>query len=422
MTEIEKVDFFTDASVNSNPYPYFDALRERCPVHPVARPHVVAVTGYAEASAIYRDTRTFSSCNAIAGPFPQLEVEPGDDDITELIEQHRGSFPLSSDIVTMDGTVHEVERGLLRQILTPRRLKENEAELASIADQCIDTFIDAGACEVIADYAKPFSTLVIADLLGMPDDDCEEIRAVLLDRADVGVLGTEDGLHANPLESMFHKFRTYIENRRQNPRNDVLTHLATATYPDGSLPDADAMVRLAAFLFGAGQDTTARLIGAALRQLGENKQLQDQLRAERNLIPNFIEEMLRLESPVMSDFRLTRHSTCIAGVDIPAGTTVMLHPGAANRDPRRFEDPHEFRLGRSNAREHMAFGRGPHSCPGSPLARTEGRVTIERFLDRTADIAVRDDHHGPTDERRYTYDPTYILRGLSDLHITFTIH
>jgi cytochrome P450 len=421
MTEIEQADFFTDANVTSNPYPYFDALRARCPVHPVAHPNVMAVTGYDEATAVYRDTSAFSSCNAIAGPFPPLPVDPGDDDITEKIEQHRGSLPLSTDIITMDGAAHETERMLLRQIMTPRRLKENEAELAAIADRCIDTFIETGACEVITEYAKPFSTLVIADLLGMPDHDCEEMRAVLLGCADVGVVGAREGLHANPFETMFHKFRTYVEDRRRHPRQDVLTHLATTTYPDGTPPDVDAIVRHAAFLFGAGQDTSARLIGAALRQLAEHKPLQDQLRSDRDRIPNFIEEVLRLESPVMSDFRLTRLSTCIAGVDIPAGTTLMMHPGAANRDPRRFDDPHEFRLDRKNAREHMAFGRGPHSCPGSPLARAEGRVTVERFLDRTTNIAVCEADHGPPDDRRYNYDPTYILRGLADLHVTFTV-
>jgi len=98
----------------------------------------------------------------------------------------------------------------------------------------------------------------------------------------------------------------------------------------------------------------------------------------------------------------------------------MVLPGAANRDPRRFDDPHEFRLDRKNVREHMAFARGVHSCPGGPLARVEGRVSIERILDRMSDIAISEIQHGPADERRYTFEPTFILRGLSELHLTFT--
>ena len=127
-----------------------------------------------------------------------------------------------------------------------------------------------------------------------------------------------------------------------------------------------------------------------------------------------------MDSPVKSDCRLARKAATIGGVDIAPGTVVMLLPGAANRDPRRFENPHEFDLRRKNVREHMAFARGVHSCPGGPLARVEGRVSIERILDRMSHIAIDEAQHGPAAERRYNYEPTYILRGLSQLHLTFT--
>ena len=121
-----------------------------------------------------------------------------------------------------------------------------------------------------------------------------------------------------------------------------------------------------------------------------------------------------------ADFRLARRSTTIGGVDIAAGTPVMLLNGAANRDPRRFECPDEFRIDRPNAQDHMAFGRGVHSCPGGPLARAEGRVSLERILDRTRDIRLAEEHHGPPAARRFTYEPTWVLRGLSELHLEFT--
>jgi cytochrome P450 len=144
------------------------------------------------------------------------------------------------------------------------------------------------------------------------------------------------------------------------------------------------------------------------------------LRNDRSLIPGFIEESLRMESPVKSDSRLARRPATVGGVDIPAGTVVMVLPGAANRDPRRFDNPHEFQIDRKNVREHMAFARGVHSCPGAPLARVEGRVSLERILDRMSEIAISETKHGPARERRYNYEPTYILRGLSELHLTFT--
>jgi cytochrome P450 len=95
----------------------------------------------------------------------------------------------------------------------------------------------------------------------------------------------------------------------------------------------------------------------------------------------------------------------------------MVVNGATNRDPRKFECPAEFQLERANARQHLAFGHGPHSCPGAPLARAEGRITVERFLDRLHDIRIADAHHGPPGDRQYEYVPTYILRGLTRLHL-----
>ena len=223
-----------------------------------------------------------------------------------------------------------------------------------------------------------------------------------LDHESVGI---------NPLEWLDDKFCNYIEDRRRDPRNDVLTSLATAKYPDGSTPEVIEVVRSATFLFAAGQETTAKLLSAALQVIGDRPDIQQQLRDDRSLIPAFIEESLRMDSPVKSDSRLARRATSIGGVDIPAGTVVMVLPGAANRDPRRFENPHEFDLHRKNVREHMAFARGVHSCPGGPLARVEGRVSIERILDRMPHIEIDEAHHGPAAERRYTYEPTYILRG-----------
>ena len=196
--------------------------------------------------------------------------------------------------------------------------------------------------------------------------------------------------------------------------------MALATYPDGSTPDVMSVVRTATFLFAAGQETTARLLATALKYLSEYPELQDELRAHRERIPDFIEEALRIESPVKADFRLARRATTIGGVDIAPGTPVMLLNGAANRDPRRFECPAEFRVDRPNTKEHIAFGRGIHSCPGAPLARAEGRISVERILDRMRDIRLSEEHHGPVGDRRFEYEPTWVLRGLRELHIEFT--
>lgn len=158
-------------------------------------------------------------------------------------------------------------------------------------------------------------------------------------------------------------------------------------------------------------------MSSAVKLIAEDPDLQGQLRAHRELIPNFIEETLRMESPVKGDFRLSRVPTTVGGVDLPAGTTVMLVNAGANRDPRHFEDPQTFKIDRANARTNLAFGRGIHTCPGSPLARAEARISLERLLDRTSDIRISESDHGPAGARSYRYVPTFILRGLVELHI-----
>ncbi|WP_416979648.1 cytochrome P450 [Streptomyces sp. T028] len=421
MNDPDAIDFFTDGSVIEDPYPYFDSLRAKCPVHREPHHGVVAVSGYDEAVEVYRDTTTYSSCNAVTGPFPGLPFQPEGDDIGAQIEEHRGLFPSNEHLVTFDPPKHTEHRVLLRQLMTPRRLKENEAFMWRLADLQIDSFLERGRCEFIGHYAQPFALLVIADLLGVPEEDHGLFRSLLQTESRTpGLLGDEGRAPIDPLQFLRERFTAYVEDRRREPRDDVLTKLATAKFPDGSTPDVIDVVRIASFLFAAGQETTARLLATALRVIAEEPGLQQQLRDERHRIPVFVEEAQRVESPVKSDFRLARTSTELAGVDIPAGTTVMVMPGAVNRDPRRFEDPAVFRMDRANVRDHMAFGRGVHTCPGAPLARVEARISIERLLDRMDDIRISEAAHGPADARRYAYEPTFILRGLNALHLEYT--
>jgi len=421
-TDYDSVDYFTDPSLVPDPHPYFDHLRVKDPTCCPITNGVLAVTGWEAANAVYKDTESYSSCVAVAGPFTPIPFVPEGEDICAQLEEHRAEIPMYEHMVTMDAPYHTDARSLLSRLLTPKRLKENEDFMWRLADRHIDEFIDDGKCEFLKAYARPFSLLVVADLLGVPEEDHEEFREAFgAQRPGTNIGGLDhEPIAANPLEWADEKFVHYIEDRRRNPRDDVLTGLATALYPDGSTPEVTDVVRTATFLFGAGQETTAKLLSAALRVLGDRPDIQQQLRDDRSLIPIFIEECLRMDSPVKSVFRLARKSTTLGDSPVPAGTTVMVSPGAANRDPRRFDDPHEFHLDRKNVREHIAFSRGIHSCPGAPLARVEGRVSIERILDRMAGITIDEDKHGPADDRRYTYEPTFILRGLTDLNIKYT--
>jgi cytochrome P450 len=412
VTDLEATNFFRDRSVQDDPYEYFDALRSRSPVWQEPHYGVFLVTGYEEARAVYNDTATFSSCNTVSGPFKKFSVPLEGEDVSEIIEQHRDELPFSDQLPSFDPPRHTAHRALLMRLLTPGRLRANEEFMWRLADRQMDEFFEKGTCELIGAYAAPFTLLVIADLEGVPESD----HGLFRDR----LANLPGDMGHKPLEFLYDQFTAYIEDRRHNPRGDIMTAMATATFPDGSIPDVHDVALLAANLFAGGQETTVRLLSFALRLIAERPDLQERLRADRERIPNFIEETLRFESPLRAQFRMARVRTSVAGVDIPAGGTMLLLPGAANRDPRMFADPATFDIDRANARNHLAFGHGAHHCAGAHLARAEGGVTINRLLDRTSAIAISEDEHGPAGARRYEYLPTYFLRGLVRLTINFT--
>ncbi len=424
--EFEAHDFFRSDRFIADPYAYFDYLREQSPV--LREPHqgVVMVTGYAEALEVYNDPERFSSCMSTTGPFagcPMPLDDHRDEDISELIEKFRDQTPFYDQLPTMDPPTHTAHRALLMSLITPKRLKENEEFMWKLADSQIDTFLARGECEFMNDFAQPFAVLVVADLLGVPAEDRIEFRKHLIrvERESGGAVvgGTDGEVTHGPLEWLYGKFSAYVEDRRADPREDVLTGLAKALFPGGGVPEPIDVARIAANVFAAGQETTVRLLSYAFQIVGDRPDIQKRLREDRSLIPNFVEECLRIEGPVKGDFRLTKKPTSVGGVDMPAGTFLYIANSAANRDARKFENPNEFQLDRKNARLHVAFGAGRHACPGAPLARAETVVALNRMFDRTSNIRISEAVHGPSDARRYTYLPTFILRGHTHINLEF---
>lgn len=422
----EEHDFFRSDRFVSDPYPYFDYLRDQSPV--VREPHqgVFMVTGYDAALEVYNDPARFSSCMSTTGPFAGCPIPlkgRENDDISALIEEYRDQTPFSDQITTMDPPEHTAHRSLLTSLITPKRLRENEDFMWQLADEQIDTFISHGECEFMDAFAQPFAVLVVSDLLGVPPEDRVEFRKHLIrveqESGGAVVGGTDGEVTHGPLVFLYDKFSAYIEDRRRNPREDVLTGLARATFPGGAVPEPIEVARIAANLFSAGQETTVRLLSYAFQVIGERPDLQQRLREDRSLIPNFVEECLRIEGPVKGDFRLARKPTSLGGVDIPAGSFLYVSNSAANRDSSKFENPAEFDMGRKNARLHVAFGAGRHACPGAPLARAEAVVSLNRMFDRTSDIRISEKVHGPRGARRYSYLPTFILRGLTHIALEF---
>jgi cytochrome P450 len=417
MGGFESLDWFTDPDVHQDPFPYYAYLRARGPVIPLPEYNVLAVTDYEEIIRTYWDNERYSSVIASGGPLPRLPFEPQGGDISGQIEANRLRMPRASLLVAMDPPVHGRHRALLMGIMTPARFKANEAFIRRLVDRQVEPMLDQGRFEVVADFAHPLSVLVVSDLLGVPES--EHPRMLTMMPAQSGYLGKPLKMH-DPHAELAAAFTEFIVDRRRTPRKDALSQLANARFPDGVLPEVSDVVYLASVMFSAGQDATTRLMATSLRILCEDKALQQQLRDAPERLPSFIEETLRLDPPSKVSFRMAKVPTRIAGHPLKPGTIAMLMTAAASRDPARYERPDEIILDRPNVHEHLAFGRGPHSCPGASLTRAEVRMALRRLLERTCDISLCEDEHGPPGARRYDYVPRYTTRGLKALHVEVT--
>jgi cytochrome P450 len=414
-------DFFTDPEVIQDPRSYFDRLRSRSPVTWEPYHGSLMVTGFDEAMEVLNNTDgVFSAAVTVLGPIPPLPFKPEGRDIRGQLEAVRDELPWSAHLNAFDGKKHADYRGLLGALLTYKRLQANENYLKGLVDRLIDGVIAQGRCDAANDFAHAVATYAISDLLGVPEGD----RAALVELLGVPPSQIEgEAVHRvgrDPLIFLKERFDGYLHERQARPGTDLMSELVQSRLKDGSEPDFDVLSDLARFAFGAGQDTTSRLVAQAIRILGEDRPLQQRLRAEPDRIPDFLEEVLRYDPPVKVVYRLAVVDTRIAGVDVPAGTVVTICLSAGNNDPRHFENPARFDIERANSRDHMAFSRGPHFCLGAPLGRLEARVAIERLLARLADIRISEERHGPPEARRFRYEPTYSFRSLSDLHIEFT--
>src|ERR1700751_4837927 len=232
--DLTAVDFFRDGRLTDDPYPFYEALRDKCPVSREDHYGVTMVTGWQEAVDVYNDEETFSSCISVTGPFPGFPVPLEGDDVTDLIVKHRDELPFSDQLPTLDPPTHTNHRSLLMRLITPKRLKENEDAMWVLADQMLDGFLAPGEGEFIKAFSGPFTLLVIADLLGVPMEDRDKFVKGIREHSGGGIGGTgKESLAHSPLKFLSGLRSDYGTDRRPEPRDDVLTGLATATSPDG---------------------------------------------------------------------------------------------------------------------------------------------------------------------------------------------
>lgn len=420
---LEDRDFFTDHEILVDPYAYFEAVRAHGPIYRPTGKDYLIVTGFAEALEIFRNSTDFSASIALQGAAHRLPFTPEGSDISDQLEAHRHRIIGHDLLVNMDDTPHFNIRSLVNKLFVPKRLKANEEYMAELSDEMVRGAVANGGCELIGEIATPFVTAVVADLLGVPADDRRYFMDLIAAAPPPGSLNSADNEYredVHPIVKMGVYFHQYIQDRIDQPREDILSELAHSTYPDGSKPTLAELVNLSTFMFGAGQDTSAKLIGNAMRYIVDEPGLQAKLRADPSLIPLMLEEVLRLEGSSKITARLVRKDVTVAGMAIPAGTKIAIALAAISRDPRRWDDPNAFVLDRPKIKEHLSFGRGAHTCAGAPLARAEVRILLEKLFEQTSDIALDEATHGPPGARKLDFEPSFIVRGLSELQVRLT--
>jgi cytochrome P450 len=363
-----------------NPYPTYHALREHEPVKRM-RNGGYFLTRYDDLVGVYKNPGQFSSDK-------KREFAPKYG--ASLLYEHH-----TTSLVFNDPPAHTRVRRLIMGALSPRAIAEMEPDLTLLVDRLLDALaakknIDRNI-DLIEDFAAAIPIQVIGNLLDVPMAERDPLRdwSLAILGALEPVIGPEAFARGNDAVRDFLAYLEILVERRRrkpgNPERDVLTRLIGGE--DGERLTAKELLHNCVFLLNAGHETTTNLIGNALVALSENPAEKKRLIDHPELIKTAVEEMLRFESSNQLGNRITTEAIEIGGIALPANTSVTLCIGAANRDPRQFENPDTLDIGRTPNR-HLAFGTGAHQCAGMALARPEGAIAIARFLARFPDYAL----------------------------------
>jgi cytochrome P450 len=310
-------------------------------------------------------------------------------------------------LINTDPPRHRQLRNLVTLAFTPRAVEELRARIQEIVRDLLDGVAGAGGMDLIEEFAVPLPVTVIAELLGIPVTDRERFKLW----SDAIVTGGGERMgHSQAMIEMGSYFSDLLEERRRHPRADLVGDLLAARIDGESLSQQD-LLSFCVLLLIAGNETTTNLIGNAIICLDTHPQSLEQLRAEPDLLPTAIEEVLRFRSPVQSMFRVTKAEVELNGQRIPPGSQVVAWIGSANRDPLQFPDPDRFDIRRTPNR-HLAFGHGIHFCLGAPLARLEGLIALDALLRRLPGLAVDRSHRLHRLESEVVY-------GVRRLPVTF---
>jgi cytochrome P450 len=420
VTDDHRALFDLDPDAIRCPYPAFARLRREEPVRYIEETGVYLITRYKDVLQVVRDPETFSS-KMPTGPHAVTELArivgelaAESDELRTMLEQTRmgGRVPV---LLGADPPAHTRQRNLVNRAFSPARVKQIEGSIKEITNRLIDGFIDDGRVELVKQFAVPLPLTVIAHALGVPDNDLDTFKRW---SDDFVVLV---GNHKPPKERIAdwvrsrYEFSEYfsakIADRRANPQDDLISDVVTARIDGEELTEEEMLGMFSQFLV-AGNETTTKHLAATMWLLCEHPQVMKQVREDPSLIPNLVEESLRLETPVQGLYRTATRDTEVGGVPIPAGAHVMVMYASGNRDDDQYPEPDAFDVCRANAKTHLAFSQGPHYCLGAALARSESRIALESLLERLDDIAL-------APENSFEMEPSYVLHGFKELHLTF---
>jgi cytochrome P450 len=381
-----------------DPYPVFARLREKAPIYYNEEYDFFAVSRYDECQMILGDRDTYIS---------------GHGDVYEHI---RDRVPMPKGMfIAEDPPLHGIHRSVLARIFTPKRMAALEPQIREFCARALDPKVEGGEFDFILDLGGVMPSLVIGMLLGIPMDQLDEFKDRLEQKAQALVLGKPSPTDAAALSGA--QFADYISWREKNPSDDAMTDLLKVEFVDETgttrkLTKAEIMV-FANLLFGAGNDTTNRLIGWTGKLLAEHPDQRRQIVQDRALIPQAIEELLRFQSPGPSVARYVAKDTEVLGVKVPEGSIILALVASGNRDESKFVDAGTFNIHRERV-PHLSFGFGFHNCLGNALARVEGRAALDEVLNRFPEWDVDMDHaimRPSTTVRGWDKLPAYTARA-----------
>lgn len=391
-----------------DPFPWMAEARRSSPVFYMEKYDVWCVTRYADVEQVLRDTENISSANAV-------RIRPLTSALQEIFP---GGHPLQYSLLRKDPPEHNRLRKIANRAFTPTAVAAYEPRIRAFANELVDAFIDDGHCDLVKQFSSRLPVMVISDIVGAPTDrdlgTWARDTMALVEGAPELTPDKEAELigRAKPIMEWLVDF---VEERRIEPRGDLTSALLVAANEEGERHfTTDEVIGFIDSLLIAGVETTQNFIALGLREFLSRPEIWEELKRDRSLLPNALEEALRFRTPSRGSGRIAKNDVTIGDVTIPKGAKIYILHASPQRDDAVFPDPDSFDIRRENLNKHMSFGRYTHACLGAPLARLEGRIAFETFLDRMPDMRL-------VEGQEYHWVPNMIIPGFLTLEVEWDL-